>query len=316
MNKFTNHSMHEIIGILKKDYDLANKEIIEFEVINPDLFSSKYNGELVCLGDTEYIYRSYKSWVDLSQKMYCKILTPTIFSEETVIIRFEKLNLEDSFHKIKLEKEEKYGTNSTFSLINKNEEPEILLTYLEALKNVKIQTKTRVLNLGINSADEFELIQKYCKNFSDIEFVGIDYCESAIKLAKEKFKESENVSLYSYDINNLQELDLGEFDLIISIGTLQSSNLDFNKIFMNIVQNYLKKDGSMILGFPNSRWIDGEIIYGAKAPNYSFSEMSILFKDAYFCKKYLQQKKFRVTLTGKYYVFLTATSIRKDSLSQ
>jgi hypothetical protein len=79
---------------------------------------------------------------------------------------------------------------------------------------------------------------------------------------------------------------------------------------MQIVQNYLKKDGSMILGFPNCRWIDGEMVYGAKAKNYSFSEMSLLYKDVIFCKKYLQQKKFRVTITGKDYIFLTATSIR------
>ena len=312
MNKFTNQSMYDITNILKKDYEIPKKDIIEFEVINPDLYSSKYSGEIVCLNNIEYIYRSYKAWVDLSQKMYCRMLTPMFASEQTVIIRFEKLNLEDSFHKVKLEKEEKYGANSTFSFINKNEEPEIMLTYLEALKNVKIEEKTRVLNLGINSGEEFELIYKYCKNFKNIEFVGIDYCQSAITLAKEKFKENDNVSFYSHDINNLEELSLGEFDLIISIGTLQSSNLEFNKIFMKIVQSYLKKEGSLILAFPNSRWIDGEIIYGAKAPNYSFSEMSILFKDAYFCKKYLQQKKFRVTLTGKYYIFLTATSIRKS----
>jgi hypothetical protein len=80
---------------------------------------------------------------------------------------------------------------------------------------------------------------------------------------------------------------------------------------MNIVQNYLKKDGSMILGFPNCRWIDGEMIYGAQPPNYNFSEMSILYNDVIFCKKYLQQKKYRVTITGKEYIFLTATSILK-----
>lgn len=312
MNKFTNESMYEIINILEKDYKIINKEIIEFEVINPDVFSSSYSGETICLDNINYIYRSYKSWIDLSEKMYCKMLTPLIKSNHTVIIRFKKLDLNDSFHKLKLEKEEKYGENSTFSLINKNEEPEILLTYLESLQNVKIGSKKRVLNLGVNSGEEFELIQKYCSNFHDIEFVGIDYCESAIKVANDKFINNENVIFYSYDINNLEELNLGKFDLIISIGTLQSSNLDFNKIFMNIVQNYLKKDGSMILGFPNSRWVDGEIIYGAKAPNYKFQELSLLFKDAYFCKKYLQQKKFRVTLTGKYYVFLTATSIRKN----
>ncbi len=78
---------------------------------------------------------------------------------------------------------------------------------------------------------------------------------------------------------------------------------------MSLVQHYLEKDAAIILGFPNSRWIGGEMIYGAKAPNYAMSEMSLLFNDVMFCKKYLQQKKFRVTLTGKQYIFLTATKI-------
>lgn len=80
---------------------------------------------------------------------------------------------------------------------------------------------------------------------------------------------------------------------------------------MSLVQNYLEDKGSVILGFPNCRWIDGEMIYGAKAPNYVYSELSILFNDVIFCKKYLQQKKYRVTITGKDYIFLTATSIKK-----
>jgi hypothetical protein len=78
---------------------------------------------------------------------------------------------------------------------------------------------------------------------------------------------------------------------------------------MELVQNYLQEDAAVILGFPNSRWIGGEMVYGAKAPNYAMSEMSLLFNDVMFAKKYLQQKKYRVTITGKQYIFLTATRI-------
>lgn len=310
MYKFKNHSMYKVLALLEEELNQSDK--ISFQVLNPDFCSSTYAGTKIKIENEEYIYRSYKAWNDLATKLFCRVLTPIKISEEIVELTFEKLNLNDSFHKENIDKEEKYGKDSTFSLINKNEEPEVMFSYLKALENVKIGTRKRVLNLGVNSGEEFELIKEYCKEFKDIEFVGIDYCSSAINFAKEKFKDDENVKFYAEDINSLEHLNLGEFDLIISIGTLQSSNLDFNKVFMQIVQRYLKKDGSMILGFPNCRWFDGEIIYGAKAANYSFSEMSVLVKDAYFCKKYLQQKKFRVTLTGKYYIFLTATSIRKN----
>jgi len=310
MLKFSNESLFEITNILEEKLQtLKEKELLQFEVLNPDIKSSKYAGSVIEL-DKTYIYRSLKTWMDLAELLFCKMLMPKYISDTLVELRFEKLDLHDSFHQDIVQKEEKYGAESSFSKLNKNEEPAFLLHYLKALKNVNINTRIRILNLGINSGSEFEVIKQYATNFESLELIGIDYSSSAIAEAQDKFKES-NVSFITHDINKLESLELGKFDLIISVGTLQSTSIDFKLVFMSLIQNYLKKEGSLILAFPNCRWIDGEMIYGAKAKNYSFPEMSLMFKDVYFCKKYLQQKKFRVTLTGKNYIFLTATSIRK-----
>jgi len=311
MIKFTDQTLSTIYKqLLSELNNISFDDILEFQVINPDFYNGLYSGTKVEIEKQIYIHRNLNSWNDLAQKLFCKMLVPKYIDETHVLIRFKKLNNKTSFHNMK-DDTEKYGVESEFFNINKNEEPEVLLTYLKALNSVALNKKKRVLNLGVNGGNEFEIIKNEFSEFKDLELVGIDYCPSAINRAKECFENDENVSFYCHDINDLKSLDLGSFDLIISIGTLQSSNLDFNKTFMDIVQNYLNKEGAMILGFPNCRWIDGEIVYGAKASNYSYSEMSVLFKDAVFCKKYLQQKKFRVTLTGKYYIFLTATSIRK-----
>lgn len=267
---------------------LKSKEILEVQIENPD----------------------YKALVDLAQINYCKMLTPKALDENIIMARFEKLNLDESFHNEDDDKE-KYGIDSTFGQINKTMQPAFLHYYIQALENVDINKRIRILNLGVNSGDEFEVIKKYASNFKNLEFVGVDYCPSAIKEAQDKFKDYKNIQLLEADINLLDDLNLEPFDLIISIGTLQSSNLNFKLLFQDIVQKYLKKDGAMILGFPNCRWVDGQMIYGARVKNYNFPEMSILYNDAQWCKKYLQQKKFRVTLTGKDYIFLTATSIRK-----
>jgi len=282
--------MLECYLLLKEKVEvLESKEILEFEIDNKDV--------------------DFKAWVDLSQMLFCKMLTPKI--DQTYLrIRFQKLNKQNSFHNKNDTIEEKYGSQSTFATIDKNEHPAYLVHYLKALENVKIDQRLRILNLGVNSGEEFEVIKKYSKNFKNLKLVGVDYCSSAIKEAKKNFQD-DNISFIEGDITKLEGLNLGKFDLIISIGTLQSSNLDFNKVFMNIVQNYLDKNGAMILGFPNCRWIDDQMIYGAMVKNYNFSELSLLFKDVNYCKKYLQQKKFRVTITGKDYIFLTATSIRK-----
>jgi len=312
MLNFTKETMLQIIAALQDKFASLNaKEIVEFKVLNPDFCSSTYAGNIVLINDEEYLYRGYKTWVDLAQALHCKMLTPTVSSSNTVVIRYEKLNADDSFHKSIVDKEEKYGAKSIFSEIHKNEESAFITHYLKALQNVDINKRIRVLNLGVNSGDEFEVIQKYATNFINLELVGIDYCPSAINAAKDKFKEFKNISFYTHDINDLESLNLGKFDLIISIGTLQSSNLEFNPLFMSVVQNQLKRDGAMILGFPNCRWVDGEMIYGARVKNYPFSEMGLVYKDVIFCKKYLQQKKFRVIITGKDYIFVTATSIRK-----
>lgn len=118
-----------------------------------------------------------------SSKTFCKVLTPKVIDENLVLITFEKLNQENSFHK-QQDDSEKYGVDSSFFKINKNEEPEILYSYLQALKNVKVNTKKRVLNLGINSGEEFELIKEFTNEFENIDFVGIDYSKSAIEFAK------------------------------------------------------------------------------------------------------------------------------------
>jgi hypothetical protein len=310
MKHYSMQTMQSIINDLQEE--LLSSDKVSFEVLNPDIITSTYAGTSVHVNELDYTYRGYKAWVDLAQLLFCKMKTPQLISEEIVKITFEKLDLKDSFHTKEVEKvSEKYGVSSSFSKIHKSEEPAFIYTYAQALKAVKVDQKKRVLNLGVNSGDEFETISELVgqEKFDEIDFTGIDHSQSAIQEAKRRFQ-GDNMNFYAHDINEIDSLDLEHFDLIISIGTLQSPSINFKPFFMSLVQNYLTRDGAIILGFPNCRWIDGEMVYGAKAPNYSYSEMSIVIKDIQYCKKYLQQKKFRVTITGKDYLFLTATSIR------
>jgi 2-polyprenyl-3-methyl-5-hydroxy-6-metoxy-1,4-benzoquinol methylase len=307
MKTFTSEPLIEILAWAQET--LKDSDFVTFEVLNPDYALGSYAGESLRIGDVEYLYRSYKAWGDLAELLFCRMMTPKILSDHTVSMTFNKLHRDQSFHHVDAQ-EEKYGTSSTFSRIHKNEEPAFLSAYARALNSVTIKKKKRVLNLGINTGDEFDLIRRMLdsSDYESIEFVGIDHSKSAIETARERFSEG-NALFHVHDINDLASLDLGRFDCIITIGTLQSSTLEFKSLFASLVQEYLTPDGAMILGFPNCRWMDGEMIYGAKAPNYPYSEMSILIKDLYYCKKYLQQKKFRVTVTGRDYLFLTATKI-------
>jgi SAM-dependent methyltransferase len=311
MKTFTTQPLADILTWAHEA--LQENNTLTFEVLNPDIGCGRYAGESIAIDETTYTYRSYKAWSDLGEILFCRMLTPKIISDHTVQITYEKLDLSDSFHHSDA-KEEKYGVESRFAAIHKNEEPAFLSPYLRALRSVRVDEKKRILNLGINTGDEFDLIRTILseEEYRNIELVGIDHCASAIEQAREQFNEG-NTMFHVHDINDLASLNLGRFDLIITIGTLQSPSIEFKPLFMKLVQEYLTPNGALILGFPNCRWMGGEMIYGAKAPNYPYSEMTLLYKDVYYCKKYLQQKKFRVTLTGKDYVFLTGTKIHSSS---
>jgi hypothetical protein len=251
----------------------------------------------------------YSFLVDLAQLFFMKISSVEPVTD-TVLVKFYKLDEKSSFHKTDDKSSEKYGVGSEFFSINKSEQISFLYHYIQSLEFVDIKQKTNILNLGINKADEFAIIKNIldAQNFKTKHFVGIDYSSSAIEFAKKTMPDN-NIKFICHDINKLDEVIKKEFDLIISIGTLQSSNLNFNKTFMDIYQKYLIKGGAMILGFPNCRWVDAQMIYGAKVPNYNFSEMGLVLKDIHFCKKYLQQKGYRVVITGKDYLFLSARKI-------
>lgn len=302
---FRTEQMQSILPILQKE--LQSKTNISFCVLNPDLGTS-YAGTKVNIDNITYIHRGYKAWVDLAELLKCKMLTPKISDYPLVTLTFEKLII-DSFHS-DTKSIEKYGSNSHFSKIYKMEEPAFFYYYNQALDNVKIAEKTRILNLGINRGDEFDVIKQKLDThtYETIDFVGIDHSQTAIASARELFSHK-NFTFYTEDLNQIDTLKLEPFDLLISIGTLQSPSINFKPFFMKLVQEYLTKDAAIILGFPNSRWVGGELLYGAKVPNYAMSELGHMFSDVMFCKKYLQQKKYRVTITGKQYIFLTATKI-------
>ena len=303
---FTTETMQEILPMLQAI--LKERDEVSFEVLNPDV-AQGYAGTPIHIGKTTYLYRGYKAWTDLAELLYARMLTPKETTYPLVKLSFKKLSKTHSFHHDTKECE-KYGSTSHFWQIYKMEEPAFLYYYTQALDNVTVAQRTNILNLGVNRADEFDVIRKHLdtKTYQNLSLTGIDHSRSAIAYAKEYFK-GENVHFYVEDINKIDSLGLGKFDLLISIGTLQSPSIPFKPFFMHLVQHYLKEESAIILGFPNARWVDGELIYGAKAPNYAMNEMSLLLNDIIFCKKYLQQKRYRVTITGKQYLFLTATKI-------
>ncbi len=298
---FSNTKLPQIINWIE-----STKGEIEFLVSNPSLGQGLYAGEFVECNGNIMLHRSLRVWVNMAQTLGYYIDTPQIINRCKIVIKLIPLQ-QNSFHNITNSKN-KYDSNSYFARINKCEESGFWIYYKNALKAINLQNRKTILDIGINRGDEIIAFENIISKeiFSSLSIIGVDYSHGAINEASKLLP---NAKLYAKDIKDFLKSNTIKFDLIISIATLQSSTINMKPLVMNLIQNHLDKDGAIIFGFPNSRWIDGELVYGAKAPNYNYSELSLVIKDIYWIKKYLQQHKFRVTITGKEYLFVTATKI-------
>ena len=301
-------SLHKIIRLLQKRASISGSdEIFGFLILDPDFCRGKYAGEHILLDGKRYLCRSWKNWGNLAELLGMRMLTPKPFDAQRLLLRFSRLGTE-SFHTHS--QGEKYEPGGRFSRIRKEEEPAFHHYYFNALQRVKVAKRKRILDLGLNRGDELEPIRRLAgEAFGQMQIIGVDRACDALAIAGRRYPE--NLQTHCHDLNDLDALHLGRFDLILSIGTLQSPGIEMKPLIMGLVQKHLSPDGALLLGWPNSRWIDGELIYGAKAPNYPFSELSLVIKDLYWIKKYLQQHRFRVVITGREYLFLEATKISR-----
>ncbi len=317
---FTDEPLYRVIAVLRAELSTRPTEVLEFSVFNPDLFNPDFSqehasGERVERGGTPYRYRPFKTWVDLAERLGCRLLTPVPDAPQGAATRGERVRLR--FLPLPDEAvlpatrgndaSETYGIDSPFSRLQKLEEPCFLLDYSEALERTKPPSGGSVLSLGVNTGDEFAHFQTLFGGdyTSSVRFTGVDHSKSALDRARARFP-GENFAFLEADIDALNELGLGRFDLIISIATLQSPGVDGRETVRRLVQEHLVPTGGLILGFPNCRYRGGEVVYGAKLKNFRRPDLSLLVKDVMFYKKYLQQHRFQVFLTGKYYLFLTA----------
>ena len=311
MKRFTSEplvEMFEWIQAQQQDQPAGYQTAIEVYV--PDLKPGQMDGELVSGAHGTFRARSLRSFVDLAMTLGCAALTPVPSGDHLVRITFQKLDRTDSWHRSEPSGTEKYGTRSPYARVSKLEEPTFVAGFLEALSQVDLARCNRVVDLGVNTGDELALLQRAAgSRSSHLQFTGIDHCETALSKARDRFS-GPNVEWIVHDINHIDRLGLPPCDLLVSIATLHSPGIDSKRVFMWLIQNLLTSNGKVILGFPNCRWYDGHVVYGAKTLNRTESDLSLLIKDIYFIKKYLQQHKFKVTIAGKNYLFLTGIKPR------
>lgn len=280
---------------------------VAFWVLDPDRGRGRYAGEPVHEGGERFVHRSWRVWGELAERLQLRLLTPRT-DGALVRIALERLGPVERWDAGAPAEDaaERYGSESRYARVSKLEEPGFVLDFADALARAMPGPAARILDLGVNTGDELALIQHLAPALRDsARFIGVDHSASALAVARARFP-GPNVQLVEGDLNRLAELELGTFDLVISLNTLQSAGIDDREVLRRIVQHHLAPTGAVILGLPNSRYVGGELEYGARMRNFRQPELGLLVKDVAFYRKYLQQHHRQVFVTGKHYLLITA----------
>ena len=284
----------------------AGAQTVALRVLDPDRGRGLYAGERLEVAGQVHVHRPYRVWVDLAERLGLRMLTPERLGDDMVELRFERIDPAARWQSDDTEASERYGRASGFARISKLEDPDLLIDFADALARTRLPAAPRILELGVNRGDMFKLISALDpERAARASFVGVDHSETALALARERFP-GENFSFVAADVNELPVL--GGFDLVIAMGVLQSPGVDDRGLLRRLIQVELGWTGALILGVPNCRYLDGERIHGARQKNFREPELSLVIKDIAYFKRYLQQHRRQVYVTGRSYLLVTAVA--------
>lgn len=306
----------------------AGAASIAFAVLDPDLGRGRYAGEAVDevgAGGNERgegpgeaaarprLHRPWRTWIELADRLGLRMATPRRLDRGRVRIELAPLAELRWDCEASGDRTERYGAGSGYARISKAEEPGFVLDLAEALERCRLPQGARVLDLGVNDGDELALLMALCPPLGSARFVGVDHSASALAAAGARFAHlpAERMRLLRADLGELGEGDplrLGRFELVISLGTLQSPGVDDRALLRRVVQDHLTPGGAVLLGVPNCRYLDGELSHGARMKNFRQPELGLVIKDVAFYRKYLQQHDRQVFVTGNHTVLVTAVA--------
>lgn len=287
---FTHEPLSVIIPALNRA--LQADGLVAFNVPDPDSGIGLYAGEVGAHG----IHRPWSAWADLADALDAHFLTAERLDGGWVRLRYR------AYAPAAEPDAGGYDTQGDWVRVNKLEDPIFLLTFVEALRRVNPPSGGRILALGVNGGHELDaLALAFPERDSDV--VGVDINTSALGAARTRFPSWNFVEL---DVNALPQPELGQFDLIIALSLLQSPGVTQDVLLAALRKHHITPSGGFILGFPNARYRDGHLSYGARMRNFARPDLSLLCADVTNARRGLQKQGYKVFVTGKYEVLVTA----------
>jgi SAM-dependent methyltransferase len=304
--RFADTSLVDIIAAIRGA--LSRGEVsVSITVADPDVGRGHYAGARIEVGGVPAIHRPLRVWVDLADRLGLRLATPRADGEGWMRLRFEPLPA-DAAEEVPRLTPERYGAASSFARVSKLDDPSFVLDMEDALARTSLPPRPRILDLGGNTGDELALLLALSPALRSGTLVGVDHSASATAVARARFADLD-ATFHEADLHILPQLDVGRFDLVVSIGVLHSPGVDDRALLRHIVQERLTERGSVIFGYPNCRYRGGEVSYGARMKNFAQPELSLVLKDVAFCRRYLQQHRRKVYVTGKHYVLVTGVPL-------
>jgi len=270
---------------------LAEAGEVTFSVPDPDLGVGLYAGELTAAG----IHRPWQTWTDLAELLGAHLLTPERVPGGRVRVRL-RAHAHRADHDA-----QGYGAGE-WARVDKLEDPVFLFTLVEALRRVSPPAGGRVLALGVNGGRELDALALAFPG-RDFAVLGVDLEPQALERARERHPAGDFRLL---DVTTLPLPELGHFDLVLALSLLQSPGVKTDALLAAVVRHHLTPGGGLVLGFPNARYRDGALSYGARVRNFARPDLSLLMSDVTDARRRLQKYGFKVFVTGKYEVLVTA----------
>jgi SAM-dependent methyltransferase len=294
----------------------AGADVVVLRVVDPDRGRGLYAGEPLDVDGVTYVHRPLRAWLDLADRLGLRLATPRPAPSPLVELRLERLDTAARWQaSAPADVRERYGPASAYARIRKLEEPGFAIDLAAAFRRAALAADARVLALGCNTGDELALLLAVVPGLAGRgALVGVDHSDGALAVARARFP-GERHRFITADLGALATLGLGRFELVVALGTLQSPGVDDRALLRQVVQDHLAPGGAVILGLPNCRYLDGELVHGARMKNFREPELGLLVKDVAFYRKYLQQHGRQVFVTGQHYLLVTAIGSSSSSSS-
>lgn len=279
---------------------------------NPDWAPGVYPGGWFEHDGLRLRHRPLAVWLALADLYGCRLKTPIIRPDQWLALTFEVLDAARVPHAFAGDRAKKYEPDSPFAAVVRTEEPTFLHYYRQFLERLPERRQGRLLWLGVNQGWEVEpLLSLWSpERLAATEVVGIDHAAAAIGLARQRFADQPHWRFEATDINRLDFAALGKFDAVVAINVLHSPALNGHQVLQTLLRENCRDNCRLLFGFPNCRYLDGEVRYGTRTGKQREAEWWPLINETVFYRRLLTKNRFEVRIRGKHTVLIEA--IRKQ----